>query len=161
MRLPLAAAAVTALTLFALPALPATAHAEPQLGLGLARTADSAMFQVDLDPLRHVGFQAATGQSLGGGNFSGSAGGRFYLFGGRVSPYLGVIYDVQSIRHVDPAGQVVRTTNTQYAGPTVGFRVKARHGLGAYLEMQYLASPGGSSNEPPHPAVGAGVQWWF
>ncbi len=125
------------------------AHAEPQLGLGLVRSADSTQFQADLDVFRHFGVQGATGSSRDGA-LSGSAGGRFYLFGGHLSPYAGVLYNV---------AKPDRNVQSQFAGPTLGLRLKANHGLGAFAEFQYLGDV--DSNNRARPSVGAGIQWWF
>lgn len=137
---------------------PIRAHAEPQLGLGLVRSADSTQFQADLDLFRHVGVQGATGSSRDGA-LSGSAGGRFYLFGGHFSPYAGVLYNVQSAKSTDPAAKPGRNFQSQIAGPTLGLRLKANHGLGAFAEFQYLGDV--DSNNRARPSVGAGIQWWF
>ena len=139
---------------------PSIARAEPQLGLGVVRSAQSMQFQADLDVFRHFGFQAATGDSVRESSLSGSAGGRFYLFGGRISPYAGLLYNSQTARTTDAWGHTTRTLSTQLAGPTLGFRVKAERGIGAFVELQYLGDPK-DSNKRASPSVGAGIQWWF
>lgn len=155
---------MTLLALLAFPLLPFAAHAD-QAALGVSVSSYSAQIQADYDFNRHMGLQGGIGEMLFMSDFSFSLGGRFYLMPEKVSPYIGAIYRAFDDRHYyDDNGW---HEHGQLFGPTIGVRGRKWRGIGGFVQLELLQhahhddDPYAHDHDGWHPALAAGVQYWF
>ena len=152
------------LTLFlVLAASPAWAD---QAALGVSVSSYSAQIQADYDIDRHIGFQGGIGEMLFMDDFSFSLGGRFYFVPKKVTPYVGLVYRAfeDRDRYYDDRWH----EHGQLFGPTIGVRGKKWRGIGGFVQLELLQHGPDDDDgyddhhhDGWHPALAAGVQYWF
>lgn len=141
----------------------AACAADFALGGGVAGGA--AQVQGDLEIDRAVGLQMGVGEVIGGDSLALSLGGRVYFLRDTVTPYVGVLFSHWEGRRQSHHGiWYEQQDDVRHFGPSIGVRERERgaRGIGAFIELEMLAHVDDYDDEDDfHPALGAGIQWWF
>ena|SRR5579859_2861443 len=137
--------------------IPAFAE-EPEVALGVARSAGSNVVQGEVD-FDWLGLQAGVGRPYygGDGSITGQLGARAYLTRRPLAPYLGVIYSHEAYPSTTPGGDPRMNV---FAGPTLGLRWKTPSRLSFYGELQSMV-PGFTADAPIPLRAGLGIQYFF